>query len=73
MPIEVKYPAKIRHWRQVKTWKKDHAARGAFKAVVAGEREELVIPVFIHPCSVCGKPDAPFGVKGIWYCGEHRP
>lgn len=38
--------------------------------------------VFLHPCSVCGKP-AAFGYfcdllanpprPGTWYCGEHRP
>jgi hypothetical protein len=36
--------------------------------------------VFLHPCSVCGKP-AAFGVGfsgklrklGVWYCLTHRP
>ena len=35
--------------------------------------------VFLHPCSVCGKP-AAFGEGvqvrkdklGVWFCGEHR-
>ncbi len=37
--------------------------------------------VFLHPCSVCGKPDAPFGFGvrllkgelGTWFCGPCRP
>ena len=36
--------------------------------------------VFLHPCSVCGKPAAfgegfssRQGKLGVWFCGEHRP
>lgn len=37
-------------------------------------------PIFWHPCSVCGKVDAPFGYGvslkhnklGTWYCAEHK-
>ena len=35
--------------------------------------------VFIHPCSVCGSPHAPFGEgvylragrPGTWFCAKH--
>ena len=37
--------------------------------------------VLIHPCSVCGMPNAGFGYGvslkkdrlGTWYCADHRP
>lgn len=70
---EVKYPARVRMWRQTVRWQKEHDAKGPFAKVYAGQVEELVLPVFIHPCCICGKADAPFGSKGLWYCGEHRP
>lgn len=73
MAAEVKYPARVQIWSQPVIWKKDHAARGSFGAAYAGGREVLKIPVFIHPCSVCGAAYAPFGVNGIWYCREHQP
>lgn len=36
--------------------------------------------MFAHPCAICGQ-NAPFGysvnllrgVKGTWYCADHRP
>lgn len=35
--------------------------------------ETVRIPIFHHPCIVCGNALAPFGVHGNWYCQEHRP
>lgn len=63
--------AKIRHWRETKRWRKDHPAKGIFPAVVAGQVEELRLPVFMHPCH-CGAWGS-FGVNGIWFCKDHRP
>lgn len=73
MAEAVKHPARVRTWVEEKTWRRDHNAKGAFQAVNAGQRETLRIPIFMHPCSECGAPYAPWGYNGIWFCKEHRP
>lgn len=73
MAPDVKYPAKVRIWNMQKTWKRDHPAKGSFGPAIAGQTETLRIPIYVHPCSVCGAPHAPWGYSGIWYCKEHRP
>lgn len=71
----VKYPARIRIWKQEHTWEKAHNAKPEgspfANQTFPGMVETLRLPVYIHPCSVCGIADAPFGKNGIWYCREH--
>lgn len=77
MAEAVAYPARIRIWKETITWRKAHPAKpegSPFAAATEpGRTEELRIPVYIHPCSVCGAAVAPFGYNGIWFCREHRP
>lgn len=73
---QVKFPARVRIWKEDHTWRKEHRARegGPFAmATQPGMRETLRLPVYIHPCSQCGAAYAPFGYSGVWYCREHRP
>ena len=74
---QVKFPARVRIWKETKTWRRAHGSKGEdspfAQAVVPGQTEELRLPVYIHPCSVCGATHAPFGYNGVWFCREHRP
>jgi tRNA(Arg) A34 adenosine deaminase TadA len=73
MAEAVAYPARIRIWKETKTWRRAHGAKGIFGEAHPGLTEDLRLPVYIHPCSVCGTAVAPFGYNGIWFCREHRP
>lgn len=65
--------ARHRNYRQKYRWRKDHPARGDKPAVVAGQVEEVVTPIWWHICYVCDSPNAPFGHGKRYYCREHDP